>query len=169
MREGCRPLRALFAPRRSGVKWSLENRRRLSSMTKSHIVWVLYITLYHVMHLWDGLKWVMFPWITSNCPKDVSIRWILWEWPRHGPLSQNLTNFFDFLGPMDEWLLFANTILFTSMYVIIFVDIKGSHIWKPLLSSWKSGYNVHYTVLCGMKSGRIYFHAVKHEKLTVWI
>jgi len=34
----------------------------------------------------------------------------------------------------NDWHSVANSILFTDMYVIIFVDIKSSHIWKSLLS-----------------------------------
>ena len=67
------------------------------------------------------MKWLVFPWITSNCLKDVNICWILWEWTI-------LSEFNEFL-PLP-WSYGRMTLIcqinFIDMYVIIFVDAEGS-------------------------------------------
>jgi len=102
------------------------------------------VNLYHVRHLWDGLKWLMFLWITSNCLNDV----------------QNLLN--------SVRMAHCHIIQRLSSNFLV-LQTNDTHLYR-LFTSFMPHERVNIMILQSFirYESDFYFHAVTHEIMSVW-
>ena len=110
-----------------------------------------FILYLHIRHIWDGLKWLMFPWITSNCLNDIRTC----EWTMKWSILTEFNEFLPLFGSY-EWYSFASSFcLLTCMYVIIFCGC------------WRITHFDFFTSFIRHERSIFYFHAVTHEEVSV--
>ena len=141
MLEGRWRLRALFAPRRSGgAKLSLET-------VGDRLAWkvMLYITLYHVSHLWDSLKWLTLHESHQTVSKMSTFVEFCENWVYFHRIQRISSTF------LVPWTNDTQSCIYACMSSYLLISKAHTHDNHFFHVRWKSGYNSHYNVSCGMK------------------